>query len=209
MKTIHLSFAFDSYWQAASGRGNDELLDSTVARGAGGLPVLPGRTIKGLLREAYRRAVACGALQHDREIELFGSEVAGADQASLNDADQAKALDEGRFRTKAGALAFGTATLPQAWIDWASTDPSARAVVDELFTQVSSTAINERDGVALDHTLRVVEVAVPMTLTAAVDGPDDADWVEQLRDVAPLLRALGARRNRGYGRVAVTVEEGR
>jgi hypothetical protein len=107
-----------------------------------------------------------------------------------------------------GKLWFGSATLPQAWRDWASnaSEHEVRPVLDELFRRVASTAIDKK-GVAREHTLRVVEVVVPLTLRAEVLGPDDdPGWARDMDACLPFLRALGSRRHRGYGRVSVTME---
>lgn len=207
MKTVAVEFDFQSWWQAGTGRGQDETLDTVVARDADGLPILPGRTVKGLLRDGYRFACAVGALPNDASVEWFGSSV--ADQEGAEDGE--RALEEGRFRTRAGKLAFGSATLPGAWTQWVrsgATDAGASTphVVDALYRRVSSTAIDE-SGVARDQTLRVFEVVAPMKLTAIVDGPGDGAWVEELRTAASFVRSCGSRRNRGYGRVRVTVKE--
>ena len=73
---------------------------------------------------------------------------------------------------------------------------------------MASTAI-EADGTAKDHTLRVKEVTVPMKLVAEIHGPDnDLEWISDLEKSLPLLRALGSRRSRGYGRVHAHIVEG-
>src|SRR5690625_450439 len=50
-----------SYWHTGSGMGKGPELDATVIRDSTGLPYLPGRTIKGLLREAL---LTCEQLGH-------------------------------------------------------------------------------------------------------------------------------------------------
>ena len=47
-----LRFEIQSFWHAGSGRGDGAVADATVLRSRAGLPILPGRTVKGLLREA-------------------------------------------------------------------------------------------------------------------------------------------------------------
>jgi len=203
-----LVFDLLSYWHIGTGRGANAQADAIVARDPAGLPYLPGRTVRGLLRSAFALAVAAGRLPVAREKELFGSRPAGAGKS---DGDEAElALEEGRFGTEPGRLWFGSAVLPAAWRSWAGSLPAgdpARAPLDELFTYVASTAIGA-DGVAKPHTLRVREVAVPLTLRAEVRGPaDDPRWAAELQDVLGLVRGLGSRRQRGYGRVRVHLEE--
>lgn len=77
-----------------------------------------------------------------------------------------------------------------------------------LFRRLASTAVSA-EGVAKDKSLRVFEVTVPMELRASVDGPDEGAWVEALKQASGAIWCLGAKRHRGYGRVAVKVEETR
>lgn len=211
-----LKFELSSYWRIGSGKGAGVLADSIILRDADGLPTIPGRSIKGLLRDAMELAALSGSVTRDRIERWFGSPLPVQAQASThanaNPGDlQEVALEDSRFLTKEGSLWFGSARLPKDWRKWAQTTPESekRALLETLTCYQSSTAI-DRDGVAKEHSLRVAEVAVPMTLWAEVRGPEnDPDWVKDLEKTLPLLRALGSRRSRGLGRVDVTLEEGK
>jgi CRISPR/Cas system CSM-associated protein Csm3 (group 7 of RAMP superfamily) len=212
---INLQFDISSFWHIGSGRGRDAVLDAEVARNAQGLPYIPGKTIKGLLRQAMTLLAEAKGQPLTHVIELFGSQVPAMatvidEQTDLGDAN-ARNLEAGRYNTTPGCLWFGSAEMPQDWQDWARTNPSAAApTVQTLFRAVASTAIDER-GVAREHTLRVAEVTVPMTLTSTVIGPaalsDGTNWVSLVSEALPFVRALGVRRRRGYGRVAVRLEK--
>lgn len=213
MLTCKIKFSLSSYWQVASGAGADSVADSVVLKDPNGLPVLPGRTVKGLLRDAMELASRSGRVSEKRVEYLFGSRLAGqGDGPRPEDGDhQEVLLEQGRFSTEKGELWFGSATLPSAWRTWAAKaeQEARKEVLGALFTYVASTAIDER-GVAREHSLRVTEVAVPMELEAEVRGPaDDPSWVDELRASLPLLRVLGSRRNRGFGRVDVSLEVSR
>jgi len=213
---VRLHFDISSYWHVGSGRGRDAVLDAEVVRDPAGLPFIPGKTVKGLIRHAVELAAAARGDERkgrDSIIRLFGSEVPEVRGAEDGDA-QVRAVERGRYDTEAGCLWFGSATLPEAWSQWARARPSDRDeparedIRDALFRVVASTAIDP-DGVALGHTLRVSEVVVPMTLTATLLGPDPAggpDWMTLVEGALPYLRSLGVRRRRGYGRVTVTME---
>ena len=56
MTSMTLVVDIHSYWQSGGGRGQGAVLDATAHRDADGLPVLPGRHLKGLLREALEAA---------------------------------------------------------------------------------------------------------------------------------------------------------
>jgi len=75
-----------------------------------------------------------------------------------------------------------------------------------LYAQLSSTKI-EDTGIASDMSLRKIEVAVPLKLTATVSTADyDGEWLQALIKAAPLVRSLGAHRSRGLGRTTLEVK---
>jgi len=209
-----LVFDILTYWHAGSGRGRDVVLDAEVMRDADGLPYLPGKTIKGLLKKAMKTSALARGASPDQVTRLLGSDVPGTDEATDGD-EQVQRLEEGRFSTTPGSLWFGSATLPRTWTDWVRSNRTANggedvsSIISELFRTVASTAIDER-GVAREHTLRVSEVGVPMLLRAPLRSLDpnlsDADWIPLVESALPYLRSLGVRRRRGYGRVKVTLD---
>ena len=202
MSEAKITFNLLGYWHLGSGAGAGAVADAVVARDDAGLPYIPGRAVKGLMRHAM--TLAC--VEPREIVRWFGT----FNQVGPNDDDPEVELESSRFETRPGALRFGSARLSSDWIAWARGSESGvrDAVVDSLLRHVASTAIS-KSGVAEGETLRVREVAVPMTLIAPVscaDGSDGGDWLERLRSSAPLVRELGSRRNRGYGRVAVEVK---
>lgn len=229
MRDCIVELEFLSYWQPGSGLGIESAADSAVVRDGAGLPFLPGRTLKGLLRDACDLA---GISEADLR-RWFGSSV----QHAPADEHPEPHLEASRFTTEEGRLWFDSARLPRAWIDWMETriqaagrfagdakreaelDAETRAAMlqankdledavairDTLFRFIASTSI-DRDGAARDHTLRVMQVVVPMTLRARVRGPDDGDWIDHLKQGSRLLRSIGSRRHRGYGRVRCSIE---
>ena len=210
-----LKFSLSSYWRVGSGKGAEAMADALVLRDESGLPIIPGRAVKGLLRDAMSLATLSGTVTPERVEQWFGTELPVAAQTDGKlDSNQGDAqeiqLEEGRFTSREASLWFGSATLPKSWRDWAREHgPEQKDVLNSLFTYQSSTAIDEH-GMARDHSLRVTEVAVPMELRAEIRGPeDDLGWVEDLKASLPLLRAMGSRRSRGLGRVEVTLEESR
>jgi hypothetical protein len=71
MKTLTLKLDILSYWHAGSGRGAAALADAVVVRDDTGLPYLPGRTVKGLVRDAMDLAEAAGIVARGRtELRL-------------------------------------------------------------------------------------------------------------------------------------------
>ncbi len=205
MSSRTVVFELLTYWHVGSGRGAAALADAVVARDDAGLPLIPGRTVKGLLRDAMELAAMAGAIPVDRVLRWFGSPIPVGEKDDSDEREQQ--MEKGRYATEPGLLWFGSAVLPESWTEWArGTGPESVGVKSSLFDYVASTGI-DGEGVAREHTLRVREVAVPMTLRATVHGPEGDDaWVRDLEQVVPLLRCLGTRRQRGLGRVRVTVE---
>ncbi len=72
MQSAVLSWEFLSFWQSSSGKGEHMRLDALTARDSQGLPVLPGRTIKGLFRDAAQQLALWGQFDQDAIVSLFG-----------------------------------------------------------------------------------------------------------------------------------------
>jgi CRISPR/Cas system CSM-associated protein Csm3 (group 7 of RAMP superfamily) len=181
-------------WHISSGHGAGPTADSTVIRSAGGLPYLPGRTLRGLLRDGLQRAEDLGRVEKGRTAELFGT-------WSFERDSQGKPLHT-RRDTDPGKLFVDSATLSADFEHYAATDP---VWAEAFISTVATTALE--GGVALDHTLRTVEVAIPMTLSARLEGPeDDSTWPSDLERALPWIRGLGLMRSRGYGRVSMSLQ---
>lgn len=223
-RTARLTIEFHGYWHIGSGRGDGLGTDAAVIRTPGKLPYVPGRTIKGLLRDAAALSEGLGHLAPGRTAALFGTPLpdppAPADAQAGGTAAEGGAGEEAttaggelsfaaeqtlhRYRTEPGALRISNARIGETldaqgvWERWAGgRKDDEDSPVPGLFRTVASTAL--KDGVARDGSLRVVEVAVPVTLHAFVDGPDD-DWIAELETfVLPLVRRAGKSRTRGLG----------
>lgn len=189
MPELELIFTIHGYWHAGSGSGEGSNLDALVVKSPDGLPYLPGKTVKGLLREAVQTAEDCGQVALGITEQLFGT----------SPANQKKT----RFETDPGSLVFESASLGKDMAGWAQCNA---AKVGGLYAQLSSTKI-EDTGIAKDQTLRKIEVAVPLKLTATVSCSESGDeWLKALKTAAPLVRCLGSNRTRGLGRTTLEVK---
>lgn len=213
----HLVFEIHSYWHAGTGRGAGSALDAVVFRTLGGLPSLPGRTVKGLVREAVELGEQLGLIAQGRAVLWFGTSldrsgaVAASKRSVRDDEQRERLLEEARFRTRPGVLRISSAVVGEddagaaAWEAWARATPDGAS---PLFRSFASTRVEE-NGIASDKTLRAIELVVPMRLRALVsdtrNGSSCEDWRSELRLVLPYLRALGSHRNRGLGRCEVTL----
>lgn len=185
------------FWHSGTGRESGAGADALVARDEMGLPYLPGRHVKGLLRHALRLLESCdGAVEPGTCDRLLGKGAVGAsDRPALS-----------RYGTETGRLRFGSARLPKEWRDFAA-HAEGRAQVRHLVRTIDTTALDE--GVVASRTLRSIEVAVPMCLMADVraDPRLTEDDLRALRLAAGVVRRVGKHRTRGLGRARMSIEE--
>lgn len=182
-----LRFDIRAYWHAGTGAGQGAVLDMVVHRDRNGLPRLPGRTVRGLVRDAVSHAEALGWVEKEITRQMFG------------DGDG-----------NPGSLRFGDGQLPPE--DRAAlSHPEAEALKASLYRALYSTAVDSESGAAKPRSLRSMEVVVPLVLHAPVmvvpGASPPKDWTETLIPALPLLRAVGKQRTRGLGRAVVTLEE--
>lgn len=185
MKTIHYQIDFFSYWHASSGLASSTYADLLVNKTHEGLPYIPGRTLKGLLREAAEVIHGFGPkplVSQAFILDVFGQE------PTKND------IEEERATTEAKCF-FSNAEL---------SDYLCIAIQESqkphLYAILASTKINEH-GLAADATLRQLEVTVPLTLSASIEQfPDQEGYEQQLSYCFQWIKRMGLNRSRGLGR---------
>lgn len=207
--TTSLHFEFVDYWHAGTGMTGGNHLDALVQKDADGLPLLNGRHIKGLLRQAVRLNEKWGALP------IFSELAAAAELRSVKDWETllfgSRNQADDSNTTQAGVLFISDARLTPA----ESCYIQQQGLAPQLFRTLFNTRINEQ-GVADDKSLRAIEVAVPMQLTAELEIDSmallsDDSLLTNIRSVIehslPLIRYAGGGRTRGLGRVRVTMTD--
>jgi hypothetical protein len=206
-----------SWWHPGTGRGDGAITDAVVHLDDDGLPQLPGRTVKGLIRRAVLLGIDAGlpGLPDDVVTSLFGSQIPEGIHAD----DRIEALEEARFVSQKAALHISNARLgatadeQAAWRAWAHTNEDAPRWLETLVGDFSSTRL--QNGVAADQSLRNIQVLAPMKLHAflTAEGNDfltaeEVPWSSIHLALRLFLRSLGSHRNRGFGRArAALVEE--
>ncbi|HHL22160.1 MAG TPA: hypothetical protein ENJ52_11625 [Aliiroseovarius sp.] len=192
--SLRFQIRFLSHWRTGTGRGRAGSLDATCLRDEVGLPYLPGKHLRGLLRDAVTLAHKCERTTLSAEA-LFGTR-----PAPKQDRENAQHQQE----TTAGMLRVGNARLPSG--DRASLLGREAQLAPFLFAVRRATAIEEGSGTALPKSLRMEEVAVPVTLLAELTAPSQTGdgWQDDIRVALPLIRSAGAGRTRGLGRCIVT-----
>lgn len=188
---FELTFDIKSEWHLGAGREGGAYADNLVYKDGNGLPMLTGKSIKGLIRHAFREALSYGWLKDATEQDLnqlFGT--------------------EGSELSAQGILQFSSATLSPAEQDYFSKN---KAAINHLFRVRHATAIESATGVAKEGSLRTLEVVVPMVLQAQLSlhaAPEQSSrYLAWLKHALPLVCALGGKRRRGLGEVVVTIAQ--
>jgi len=182
---------FLDYWHISSGLSAGAKLDSTVVKDKDGLPYLSGKTLKGLAREM--------ALDFECDFidSCFGTTTDKKDKCY--DKDKKK---------KEGICYFSNAKLPQAIAD----EILENNLEDKLYDVIASTKIgqkdkeNETEGIAVDNSLREIEVVIPLTLEGYIDDVS-SDYKDEMIQALKMIKRMGLNRNRGLGRCEICIEE--
>jgi len=183
--TIKYSIQFYSYWHCGSGLAAGASADALVVKDAYGLPFVPGKTIKGLLREVVE-------------------EYSGIEQGDI-DTMFGKRADKDNETTAQGACFFSNACLREEERNLIITKKWQK----HLYDTIASTAIDEDTQTAKENSLRTIEVAVPCTMHGQISGVTD-NCAEKMKQALRMIKRIGVNRNRGLGRCdfKITEEEG-
>ncbi|MBQ9275943.1 MAG: hypothetical protein IJ228_14160 [Succinivibrio sp.] len=189
---------FESDWQVSSGRGDGHLADSVLVRDAAGIPYLPGRAVKGALREGATRLCS---LQGRNDLVIAKEEIFGSDSNEIGQ------NNSGLIRVSAGRL---PQDLLKAFM--AVDDRAARAeAVSYLTLNRSQTKLDERRQ-AVDRSLRSIECGIAgVSFECEVEiycaDPSREKWLEEyLRCVCAAVKSMGGDRARGLGACQVRVK---
>jgi len=173
---------FLDYWHLGSGLSAGTRLDSLVVKDDDGLPFAPGKTLKGLFRE-MGEMIDC----HFVNICFGGS------------SDPKDICYDEKMKNIEGVCYFANATLSTE----AKEQTLSHNLKDNLYVEIASTKI-DKNGMAVDNSLREIEVVIPVTLYGEIrDIPDE--YVEQMIQAIKMVKRMGLNRNRGLGRCEITV----
>lgn len=178
MSTIKYKIEFFSNWHCGSGLAAGADVDSLVIKDQNRLPYIPGRTLKGLFRDAAT------ILSDDEDTIgiIFG--VSGDKEDH-----------------KTGCAFFGNATIPVAEYHYIV----EQGLAPHLYQSFASTSIDEK-GIAKDHSLRKIETVVPCKMEGEIlNIPDGAEHI--LEDAMHYIKRIGTGRNRGFGRCKISIRK--
>ena len=183
---IQYSIEFFSNWHCGSGLAAGADVDALVVKDSDGLPYIPGRTLKGLLREAATE------LSSDSDLvrKIFGI---SAEPEKDEKEKETSAPDKKRI----GEAFFGNATLTDG-----ATIIAAK-LTPHLFQTFASTAIDEITGIAKDNSLRKIETVVPCTLKGQIKNIPNDEGLQLIEEAMQMVKRMGTGRNRGYGRCCI------
>ena len=176
---IYYKITFHTYWHCGSGLASGADADLLVIKDKDGLPYVPGKTVKGLVKEA---------------VDLISPEY-----KDTNDYKSVFGIsgEEKKKSTRSDSF-FKDATLPDNERKFIVFKKNAR----HLFQTISSTAITD-EGIADDKTLRKIQVCIPCELEGEIlDIPEGI--AEVILSSLSYIKRLGAWRNRGLGRCTFT-----
>lgn len=176
---------FLSDWHIGSGLSAGAASDAEVNKDENGLPYIPGKTMKGLFKAALMEMP--GHFMNQEKIKsIFGYEILDPETEKV-------------IKTKSGTAFFSNACLPS--------DEANEAInaSDFLYRKIASTEIG-KNGIAVNHSLRTMEVCMPLTLVGEITGVNDEEK-EILSKAAKWLRSIGVNRNRGLGRCKIQIKD--
>ena len=190
MIDIQIKIEFHSPWHCGSGLAAGSDIDALVITDRAGMPFVPGKTIKGLVRQAVEEYIEYSNIARD---EKNGKTIA---ERVRNMFGEESSSDDVR--------ACGTAHFSDA--NFAEHEYHAIAAQSELkahlFNKVTSTAIDD-NGIARDHSLRSLQTVVPCTLYADISHVD-ADIADIVVKSLGMIKHMGQKRHRGLGRCTIS-----
>lgn len=175
---LHYKIELLSDWHIGSGLDSATDANALVLKDENKLPYIPGKTIKGLIKDAVYDLVDIGKATDDQIKTIFGRMIESKESnASFS-----------------GKAFFSDATLSKD--EYA--EIQTNQLSDFLYRNIASTAI-DKNGVAKQQSLRVSQVTMPLQLVGYIDQVDPSDC-DLLETAFKLVRHLGVHRNRGLGR---------
>ncbi|CAA6800659.1 MAG: DUF324 domain-containing protein [uncultured Sulfurovum sp.] len=181
--TLTITIKFYDYWHCGSGNSGGNESDALVVRydqgTTKGLPYVPAKTLKGLMREMAEVQCNCSELQRwfgntsDKDNKCYKKNETIETETYLSNADIKEDI-------KKENIPF-------------------------LFKTFKNTALE--DGIAKDNSLREIETVVPLEVEAIFSNviATDEEQLETLKDSICSIKRIGLNRNRGMGRCEVDV----
>lgn len=209
--TITYRLKFYSEWHCGSGLGAGADVDALVIKDAHQLPFVPGKTIKGLLREAVETVLCIEGWTDSNKkdfIDVFGNS-ADKDWNIFTDSNSEKEkispfMDRDVWLSyiKKSKSFFTNAELENSLKALILSDMDSEIETEHyfhfLYNSVASISINEY-GIAESQHLRKMETVIPCELVGQILGVPES-FIPALKKGMQFIKRLGQNRNRGLGR---------
>ena len=187
-----LLLAFFSDWHVSSGLGDSYRADAVLVRDADGFPYVPGRALKGALREGARRLGLCRQDLRNAEAYFWGTRQ-----------DSVESNEPGRIRVSA-------AELPGDLKHQINGLSGRERLINDLTVVRSQTALTAA-GVAKASSLRSIEcgmagleLAAELSVSPGASVPEE--WVTAyFTCVCAAVKSIGGNRSRGFGRCVLSM----
>lgn len=189
---IKYKIEFFSEWHCGAGLAAGADVDALVIKDRNGLPFVPGKTIKGLLREAVEELVAFRGMSKSLLVTLFGN------SADRNNKDGGQEIDT----MQQGTVYFTDAVL----VEEHQLLIRQEHLQEFMFNTVSSTRLTD-EGVAQKHSLRRIQTVLPCVLYGEILDIPTSEMKQLLIEGLSMIKRLGVGRNRGLGRCLFTTDE--
>lgn len=179
MANIEYKIKFFSEWHCGSGLSAGSDVDALAIKDDKGLPFIPGKTIKGLIREAAE------------DFNGYSDAQIGITEGFGNFNDKGE--------TRQGCMFFSNACL---------CEEEQQAIISEklqehLYRSKPATAI-EDNGIAKEHSLRKFQTVVPCELYGKIyNVPEQIE--AHLPEILCMIKRIGTNRNRGFGRCDISI----
>jgi len=165
--TIFYKVIFLDYWHLSSGLSGGAKFDNFVIKDKYNLPYIPGKTIKGILREIA-----------EKKDKNFTKKYFGEDD-------------------KQGEAFFSNCEIEE------KESIIINNLQEYLYDTVTFTRLENK--IAMDNSLREIEVVVPVILKGEIKNIEKKD-VEIMKNILMSVKRMGLNRNRGFGRCKIEVE---
>ena len=177
---IEYKIKFLDYWHISSGKSGGALYDALVLKDENKLPYIPGRTIKGLIR--------------DNAFWLGWLEVGEKDRFIDNDLKRCLGDEE------EGECYFSNLYLNEN----EQKSIISNSLQEFLYDRLTFTAL-DKNRVAKDDSLRDFEVVVPVELEGYVEVCENCE--EKIKKLLKMIKRLGLDRRRGLGRCEIIIKD--
>ncbi len=178
MADITYSIKLHSEWHCSSGLSAGSGDDLLAIKDEKGLPIIPGKTLKGLIRDAADTLHELEHLSKQFVNSVFGVEAETRGLCHFSSAELSRRAQKQILENNETAF---------------------------LYRSRASTAIDEK-GLAIEHSLRSMELTVPLSLYAQISNVPEEN-IEDLAMCIRLVKHIGVSRNRGMGRCSMDLLE--